>query len=81
MQLFEQVCSQRDNMCMAINETSSAPVMEEDMWITKEIKFDDEFTNPESSNSINLNNNNNNNNNNNDNNNDNSALSDSNNDK
>lgn len=45
MQLFEQVCSQRDNMCLSINETSSGPVMEEDMWITKEIKFDDEFTN------------------------------------
>jgi hypothetical protein len=37
--MFEQVCSQRDNMCLSTEQSNL--IMDEEIWITKEIKFSD----------------------------------------
>ena len=41
--MFEQVCSQRDNMCLS-NEQSNI-ILDEEIWVSKEIKFSDNENN------------------------------------
>ena len=41
--MFEQVCSQRDNMCLSTEQSNL--ILDEEVWISKEIKFSDNESN------------------------------------
>jgi hypothetical protein len=41
--LFEQVCSQRDNMCLASEQSNL--ILDEEIWISKEIKYSENENN------------------------------------
>ena len=41
--MFEQVCLQRDNMCISTEQSNL--ILDEEIWISKEIKFSDNENN------------------------------------